>query len=68
LAREFGFDFVSFYSTELASLADLEADGIVQRDAEGLWVTEEGLPFVRVAAACFDAYLREGKGSHSRVV
>ncbi len=68
LSREFGLDFATAYAAELSSLADLEADGIVQTDAQGLWVTDVGLPFVRVAASRFDAYLRDGAGSHSRVI
>jgi coproporphyrinogen III oxidase-like Fe-S oxidoreductase len=47
----------------------LEADGIVERTAAGLAVTETGLPFVRVVAARFDAHLRQGNAAHhSRAV
>jgi len=56
------------YADELASLADLEADGIVERSPAGIHVTEAGLPFVRVVAARFDAYLGRGAGCHARAV
>ena len=50
-------------------LADLEADGIVERTEEGLTVTDAGQPFVRVVAARFDAYLKTGTAAyHSRAV
>ncbi len=68
VSRELGVDVTSVYADELASLADLEADGIVVREADGLQVTEVGLSFVRVVAARFDAYLRQGASCHSRAV
>jgi oxygen-independent coproporphyrinogen-3 oxidase len=68
LSRDLGVDVASAYAEELTSLADLEADGIVRREAGGVMVTEAGLPFVRVVAARFDAYLKTGAGTHSRAV
>ncbi|HEY9249522.1 MAG TPA: oxygen-independent coproporphyrinogen III oxidase [Rariglobus sp.] len=68
LSRELGVDFASAYAVELSSLGDLEADEIVRRTASGLEVTASGLPFVRVVAARFDAYLRRGEGCHARAV
>jgi oxygen-independent coproporphyrinogen-3 oxidase len=68
VSRELQVEVTTAYAAELASLADLEADGIVQRDAEGLTVTDIGLPFVRVVAARFDAYLKQGGSCHSRAV
>jgi len=68
LSQELGVDVMSAYASELESLADLEADGIVKRETGGLVVTEVGLPFVRVVAARFDAYLKAGSGTHSRAV
>ena len=67
-SRELGVDVASVYADELKSLADLEADGIVVRTPEGIQVTDTGLPFVRVVAARFDAYLRAGNTFHSRAV
>lgn len=68
LSRELGVNIEQAYANELASLVDLEADGIVQRDPDGISVTEAGLPFVRTVAARFDAYLKYGHGTHSRAV
>jgi oxygen-independent coproporphyrinogen-3 oxidase len=68
LSHELGVDVASVYASELASLADLEADGIVERTHDGILVTDTGLPFVRVVAARFDAYLRQGVAVHSRAV
>jgi oxygen-independent coproporphyrinogen-3 oxidase len=31
-------------------------------------MTEQGRPFVRLAAAAFDAYLKKGEARHSRAV
>jgi oxygen-independent coproporphyrinogen III oxidase len=68
ISLEIGVDVAGRYAAEIASLADLEADGIVVCSAEGIEVTETGLPFVRVVAARFDAYLQRGAGCHARAV
>jgi oxygen-independent coproporphyrinogen-3 oxidase len=68
LSRELGLDFPRVYAAELASLAALEADGMVTRTDSGIEITDTGLPFVRVAASRFDAYLGRGPGCHSRAV
>ncbi|HSI09094.1 MAG: oxygen-independent coproporphyrinogen III oxidase [Rariglobus sp.] len=68
VSREIGVDVKRVYTAELASLADLEADGIVECTDKGIAVTEIGLPFVRVVAARFDAYLGRGAGCHARAV
>ncbi|MET0263750.1 MAG: oxygen-independent coproporphyrinogen III oxidase [Rariglobus sp.] len=68
LSRELGIDFPSTYARELASLADLIADGIVQTDAHGLFITPRGLPLVRVVAMRFDEYLSTQPRRHSLAV
>ena len=69
LSAELGVEVEQAYANELASLADLEADGIVVRTEDGLTVTDAGQPFVRVVAARFDAYLKTGTAAyHSRAV
>ncbi len=68
LSGELGIDVASAYADELASLADLVADGIVERTPRGLVVTEAGLPFVRVVASRFDAFLRPGATGHAAAV
>ncbi len=56
------------FAAERARLATLVADGIVEWHGSRLWVTPEGAPLIRVAAAAFDAYLNAGPGRHSRAV
>jgi oxygen-independent coproporphyrinogen III oxidase len=68
MSRELGTDMRSAYAAELASLADLEADGIIARSDSCIEITDTGLPFVRVVAARFDAYLQRGATGHARAV
>ena len=49
----------------LASLAPLEADGVVAVDGTTVTLAPWGQPLARVVAAAFDAYLEEGKGRHA---
>ena len=51
-----------------ASLSALEADGIVVLSGRHVAMTEAGRPFVRLAAAAFDAYLDTGRARHSVAV
>jgi len=56
-----------------AALGDLAADGLVRletgtEDNARISVTEAGRPYVRLAAAAFDAYLTNGKARHSAAV
>ena len=68
LSQEIGVDFATTYATELASLADLEQDGLVVRTADRLEVTAVGAPLLRVIAMRFDAYLKPGTQRHSQSV
>ena len=68
LSREFGFDFTATYAAELASLADLEADGIVRRSETDLQITSAGAPLMRVVAMRFDNTLKASGTRHSKVV
>ncbi|MGZ9034306.1 MAG: coproporphyrinogen III oxidase, partial [Rhodospirillales bacterium] len=52
----------------LAALGPLAEDGLVEVDGARVGVTEAGRPFVRLAAAAFDAYLGAGQARHSRAV
>lgn len=54
--------------TSLASLAPLEADGLVVVQGTRLTVPEEARPLVRVVAAAFDAYLDPSAGRHAVAV
>jgi oxygen-independent coproporphyrinogen-3 oxidase len=71
LSRALGVDFAERYANELASLVDLEADGIVARTADGIEVTPVGVPLLRVVAMRFDPYLSSVgavTGQHSRTI
>ena len=50
------------------NLSNLSEDGIVDLSEKTITVTEIGRPFVRIVAAVFDTYLKDGKGRHSRAV
>ncbi len=51
-----GLDFARHFASELDSFADLEADGLLERNDSGLTVTCAGRLFVRNIAMRFDAY------------
>jgi len=56
------------FPAELAALDKLAADGLLRIDANRIAVTEAGRPFVRIAAAVFDAYLAANQKRHSAAV
>jgi oxygen-independent coproporphyrinogen III oxidase len=58
----------SRFEAELEALRPLECQGLVERDDGRIRVTEHGRSFVRLVAAAFDAYLREGNARHSVAV
>ncbi len=68
LSGHFGFDFAGTYARELASLADMAGDGLLQIDGRGLRVTTLGRLFVRNIAMAFDAYLNRADGRFSKTV
>jgi oxygen-independent coproporphyrinogen-3 oxidase len=49
-------DFQTYFAAELASLADLEADGLIERNGQGLQVTGAGRLLIRNIAMRFDYY------------
>ena len=53
---------------ELASLSDLYEDGVIERTRNGLRVTDQGLPLLRVVALRFDQCTTPLEGTHSRAV
>ncbi len=61
MSRLLGIDFPAYFTRELNSLADLEADGLVSKSAAGLEVTQTGRLFIRNIAMRFDAYLPQLK-------
>ena len=60
-SRALGIDFGRYFASELSSLGDLEADGLLVRSADGLAVTELGRLFIRNIAMRFDAYIAQEK-------
>lgn len=68
LSHRLRIDVAQHFATELASLADLEADGIVERVPGGITVTPAGVPLLRVVAMRFDHTLAGAAGRHSRVI
>lgn len=55
LAHTHGAD-PSFFDSDLAKLDELVARGMVERDRRAVRVTEDGRPFLRLAAAAFDGH------------
>jgi oxygen-independent coproporphyrinogen-3 oxidase len=69
MSRLLELDFAECFAAELASLSDLEADGLLRRGSEGFVVTELGRLFIRNIAMRFDAHLpRETERRYSRTV
>ncbi len=56
------------FADELARLAAMEADGVVEINDGRVRVTEAGRPLLRSVCAVFDRYLDSGVGRHSRAV
>lgn len=69
MSRMLGVDFKQHFQEEISSLADLEADGLVRRDENGLVVTDAGRLFIRNIAMRFDAYNKSNReGRFSRTI
>jgi len=68
LSRRLGLDFATSYATELASLADLEADGLLLRREHSLEISALGRLFLRIIAMRFDAHLTKRPGGFSQTV
>lgn len=54
-----GRGFTDYFAEDLALLAPLIADGLVERSEKGLQVTAKGRLLVRNICMCFDRYLRQ---------
>ena len=70
LGRVHDIPFAAMFAPELAALAPLAADGLVELSADRLRVTPRGRLLVRIVAMTFDRYLREAKqrAQYSRVI
>ncbi len=62
---EYGIDFKDYFADELARLAPLAADGLVEVDAGGIEVTPKGRLLLRSVAMVFDRYI-DGSGDDKR--
>ncbi len=56
------------FAGELAALAPLAAQGLLQIEGSRITVTPAGRPYVRIAAAVFDTYLAASQKRHSVAV
>ena len=56
MSQALGIDFAQHFDRELNSLADFEADGLMQKTKDGLFVTDTGRLFIRNIAMRFDSY------------
>lgn len=68
IAQRWQLDFASYFAHSIAKLESCLADGLVEWQQAHLKVTARGRPWVRVIAACFDAYLLEQQQRYSSVV
>jgi oxygen-independent coproporphyrinogen III oxidase len=69
MSSKLGVDFEQHFADELASFADLEADGLIIREPGGLQVTDAGRLFIRNIAMRFDNTLAPvGERRHSRTI
>ena len=57
LSERLGISFTDYFASELASLDDLEADGLLVRRHNGIEISNVGRLLVRIIAMRFDAYL-----------
>jgi oxygen-independent coproporphyrinogen-3 oxidase len=55
MSEMLGKDFTAHFARELDSLADLQADGLIRKDAARITVTDAGRLFIRNIAMRFDA-------------
>jgi oxygen-independent coproporphyrinogen-3 oxidase len=70
ISEQLGLDFADYFAADIASLDDLEADGLIRRETGGLHVTPLGRLFVRIVAMRFDPAIQSGqpKGRYSQTV
>jgi oxygen-independent coproporphyrinogen III oxidase len=68
LSEELGIDVARTYAAEIASLSDLEADGLLERDSAGIRLTPKGVPLLRVVAVRFDATFQSAHRRHAQAV
>jgi AhpD family alkylhydroperoxidase len=68
LSEMLGVNFRTAYAAEIASLADLDEDGLVWLTPTGIEVTPRGVPLLRVIAMRFDDTLVAAPRQHSGTI
>jgi len=68
LSQTLRVDFAERYARELASLADLAADGLVVTSPSAVEVSLSGVPLLRVVAMRFDPNVTAGSRQHSLTI
>lgn len=69
IEQRYGIIFSRDMAEDLALMAPLAADGLVDISAEAITITPRGRLLVRTVAACFDTYLRRKQAKHySKVI
>jgi oxygen-independent coproporphyrinogen-3 oxidase len=61
MSKRLGLDFAQYFASELDSLNEMEADGLVLKTPAALVVTDRGRLFIRNIAMCFDFYASSRK-------
>ena len=57
--KQWDLNFSDYFAEDLALLAPLAKDGLVDVDEKGIQVTAKGRLLIRNICMCFDAYLRQ---------
>jgi oxygen-independent coproporphyrinogen-3 oxidase len=73
MSRSLGVDFSSYFAREIAGLANLEQDGLIETERHGMRVTQSGRLLIRNIAMCFDPHVAEQlkaprEGVYSRTI
>lgn len=68
LSKRLGIDFKEHFADEIASLDEMERDGLLQRSDAGLTVLGPGWILIRNIAMQFDAYLRPTEKRHAQTI
>jgi len=69
IEQQFGIDFRQYFAEELADLATMQSDGLLDVDEGGVAVSDRGVLLIRNICMVFDAYARRQSGrQYSKVI
>lgn len=68
IADDFALSSNDRFQPEIETLQPLAREGLLKLEEHRIVVTEKGRPFVRLVAAAFDSYLKDGQARHSVAV